>query len=77
MIILSWIDSTSTLPQVWNTIHLIGPQLLKLSFFKVEELEMAVTAPSYKGVCPILVLEVIHRLLATFVADRKDPVSDR
>ena len=58
---------------VWNTLQLCGPHLLRLSPFPLGWLEQAVAAPSVHGLVPDLVQEVIHRLLATVLNDRKDP----
>jgi hypothetical protein len=58
---------------VWNTLQLCGPQLLRLNPFPLGWLEQAVAAPSVHGLAPDLVQEVVHRLLATVLSDRKDP----
>ena len=59
--------------QVWNTLQLCGPQILRLTPFPLGWLEQALAATT-KGLIPDLLQEVVHRLLATILNDRKDQV---
>ena len=65
-------DQFQSVLVLWNTLQLCGADLLSLQLFPLDHIEQAVRG-TFRGLCPVIVQECIHRMLSIILRERKDP----